>query len=64
MLLLLCVNAQVRSSSEAAWQKERTNLQMAVRLAQSQLAKLNDEIENRPLPEPTRGKVRHTYIDG
>ncbi|XP_041937338.1 pericentrin isoform X2 [Alosa sapidissima] len=54
-------NEQVRSSSEVAWQKERAGLQMAVRSAQSQLAKLTAEIENRPLPEPSHSKLQRLY---
>ncbi|XP_031414935.1 pericentrin isoform X2 [Clupea harengus] len=54
-------NEQVRSSGETAWLKERASLQMAVRSAQSQLAKLTAEIENRPLPEPSNSKVQRLY---
>ncbi|XP_074404237.1 pericentrin isoform X12 [Zonotrichia albicollis] len=61
---------QVRSTGDAApvqelereaWQRERNMLQNMLKQAESQLAKANAEIENKPVPETSNPKLQRLY---
>ncbi|XP_041253014.1 pericentrin isoform X13 [Onychostruthus taczanowskii] len=62
--------SQVRSTGDAgpvqelereAWQRERNTLQNMLKQAESQLAKANAEIENKPVAETSNPKLQRLY---
>ncbi|XP_054133613.1 pericentrin isoform X10 [Melozone crissalis] len=67
---LSSATTQVRSTGDAApvqelereaWQRERNMLQNMLKQAESQLAKANAEIENKPVPETSNPKLQRLY---
>ncbi|XP_050195299.1 pericentrin isoform X2 [Myiozetetes cayanensis] len=67
---LLSPASQIRSTGDGdsvqelereAWQRERTVLQNALKQAESQLAKANAEIENKPVVETSNPKLQRLY---
>uniref|UniRef100_A0A8C5ILP9 Pericentrin n=2 Tax=Passeriformes TaxID=9126 RepID=A0A8C5ILP9_JUNHY len=53
--------APVQELEREAWQRERNMLQNMLKQAESQLAKANAEIENKPVPETSNPKLQRLY---